>query len=164
MNVIKPKILPRNVWDLCVVLLVASIQLTALFVTPALVVAIALNSDVAGMACAVIIYIVFLLFTVKELKISEQEVQFVRLLGHPKRIPWTEITSVEPASQLELVTKGWLWPLLPAREMTPSLTSMGHYRISFGDRYVYYPPRNEAEFEAMIPKGVALRSNRSSQA
>src|SRR5690349_8833631 len=128
MRSVKPRFLPRGPVDAALSFGAFVIQFAALFMVPSLIVAtfISLRS---GFLCLVAIYVVFLLFTVKELRVTDDGIQFVRLAGSPKRLPWGQISAITKATSRELILHGWLWPLLPAREMTPSLTTRGHYKI-----------------------------------
>ena len=68
------------------------------------------------------------------------------MLGSPGKIPWADVESIEPASPDEVVVHGWLWPRFPMREMTPTLTSVGHYRIRWQGGAAYFPPRDVQQF------------------
>lgn len=148
---IRPRFRPRNAGDaLLSVVVIVPYQLTVLFILPSLVAYLLTRSIPAAVGAPTVIYVVFLAFTVTNLTISAEGLRFHRRLGFPKLLPWADITSIELASQRELVLKGWLWPLLPAREMTPSLSSIGHYRISWVGGFCYYPPRDAEQFEKRI--------------
>jgi hypothetical protein len=92
----------------------------------------------------------FVLFSVSKVSISSAGIRFFRYFGAPKILEWSEIEDIEQVSRGELVLKGWLWPLFPAREMTPSLTSTGHIRIRYGKKFVYFPPKDIAAFEQSV--------------
>jgi hypothetical protein len=96
------------------------------------------------------LYLVWVLFTVRHLRCDEGALELVRVLGSPHRIPWTELESVEEVSRMELVWCGWLWPPFPVREMTPSLTSIGHFRIRWQGRDTYFPPQDAPQFLKVI--------------
>jgi hypothetical protein len=160
MQSVKPRFLPRDLGDAALSFGAFVIQFAALFMLPSLAIAM-LVSLRSGLLCFLAIYVVFVLFTVKEIRVSDEGLQFVRLAGYPKRLAWGEISGITKATSGELIVRGWLWPLLPAREMTPSLTTRGHYKISFDGGCVYYPPRDAQQFEALLP--AHLRSNKTMQ-
>lgn len=86
------------------------------------------------------------LFVVWQLRCDEEGLEFVRALGNPGKILWSEIESIEPPSPDEVMLQGWLWPRFPMREMTPTLTSVGHYRIRWAGGVAYFPPRDARQF------------------
>jgi hypothetical protein len=150
---IKPRVMPENTSDFCVgFLLVFPLQATALFVLPSLLVLLLSRSSFVAWAAPAIICLVHLTFSVWSIALTPAGIRFHRLLGTPIFLTWTSISSIEPVSRWELITKGWLWPLLPAREMTPSLTSLRHYRISWGKRFCYYPPADVRAFEEYVSR------------
>ena len=151
--ILKARVLPRGVSDAAVTGAVGFVQMFVLFFVPACVVGTVARSLEAGLFTCLIIYVFWLLFTVRHLRCDEQALEFVRTLGMPKRIPWAELGSVEEVPRAELVLRGWLWPPFPAREMTPSLTSIGHYRISWREGDAYFPPRDVQAFLEAIRRG-----------
>jgi len=168
-----PQVLPVDVWDILAVALVFCWQALWLFLLPGasagFLTAWLLQgvidapyllalSLLAGAAVASAVYLLFLMFTVWCLTISGKGIGFYRLLGHPKFLPWEAITSIKLASRRDLVLHGWLWPILPAREMSPSFTCQGHFKISWNSGYCYFPPVNAKEFEALV--GVHLKNPR----
>lgn len=157
MPVVKARLLPRSFQDVVTSTLVAIVQITVLFALPAWLTATLSGSKGMGIAVAVLFYIVFGLFSVRELRISDSGIELVRIMGNPKHLEWAEVERIELVSSRELIVKGWLWPLFPAREMTPSFTSYGHYRISFRREFVYFPPDDKELFERLIPPEIVAR-------
>jgi hypothetical protein len=156
METIKPRFWPYGPSDALLSLAVFVVQF-ALFLLPSLLAAVLLGFFY-GILCYLLMYVAFLLFVVRDIRVSENGIEFRRILGSPKQLRWESISSIGPASANEVIIHGWLWPLLPAREMTPSLTSRGHYRINFEGGHVYYPPRDKQLFESLVhPR---LRSNK----
>jgi len=166
-----PQVLPVDAWDIPAVALVFCWQLMFLLLLPGAAAGfltawllqgvigspyLAVLSLLAAAGVASAVYLLFLMFTVWCLTISGKGIVFYRLLGHPKFLPWDAITSITPASRLDLVLNGWLWPILPAREMSPSFTCQGHFKISWDSGYCYFPPVNAKEFEALV--GVHLKN------
>lgn len=96
------------------------------------------------------VYAVFMLFSVWSISIDESGITFSRFWGRPKKLSWNEVQDISLAPRRELIWHGWLWPLLPAREMTASLSSVGHYRISWAKGYCYYPPADQELFEKLV--------------
>ena len=148
--ILKPRVMPRGLVDVTVVALSATIQICALFLLPSLLIYLVFRSAAATLLFALLTYLAFLAFSVWRVVLSNEGIHFRRLFGHPKHLTWAAITSIESAPRWELVTKGWLWPLLPAREMTRSMTSEGHYRISWKGGFCYFPPRDSIEFEHYV--------------
>lgn len=150
---IKARILPRRISDALVAGVIGLAQALVLFVVPAFVVGVLTQSLGIGWFTFLVIYALWLLFTVRHLRCDEDALEFVRILGTPKRIPWEYLESVEEAPQAELVLRGWLWPPFPAREMTLSLTSLGHYRIRWRGGETYFPPKDVQQLLDAIQKG-----------
>lgn len=161
MQSVKPRFLPRDLIDAVLSFGAFVIQFAVLFVLPSLILAVFVSPR-SGVVCFAAIYFLFLLFTVKEIRLTEEGIQFVRLAGSPKWLAWNQVSAITKVTSGELILRGWLWPLLPAREMTPSLSTRGHYKIAFEGGYVYYPPRDAQQFEGLLP--AHLRSNIAMQA
>ncbi|MCL2298488.1 MAG: hypothetical protein FWC38_00150 [Proteobacteria bacterium] len=149
MSVVKPRILPRSLRDASLSLGVFVIQFTILLILPALFLAVFV-SLLSGALCVIAIYLLFLLFTVKEIRVTNEGLHFIRLAGSPRRIRWSEVSSITKVTSREIILRGWLWPPFPAREMTLSFTAEGHYRIAFNGKYIYYPPADTQQFEALL--------------
>jgi len=167
---IKPHILPKDGVDWVIMpALVFPIQALGLFILPGVTIFTIfmlvlsgrilpplplIYSMLLGLITPVIVYIIFLMFTVWSINVSEKGITFYRFLGFPKKLRWDLINDISPASRIEVIQRGWLWPLLPAREMTPTLSSLGHYRISWDGGYCYFPPSSAKIFEAEVNKYI----------
>jgi hypothetical protein len=150
--------MPRSLSDFLITFLIpAPLQVLGLIVAPALVTILVFRSDTLALLVPLAIYCVFLALSVWSISLSDDGIHFRRLLGSPKVLPWRDVVSIEVAPRWELIRKGWLWPLLPAREMTASLSTLGHYRISWADGFCYYPPLDAALFEKHVSKYLANR-------
>lgn len=105
-----------------------------------------------AMACC----LVFPALNVWHLVLDTQGIRFSRLIGWPKSLRWTEITSIRPASRREVLVDGWLWPPFPPREMTAAMTTVGHLRIETRDgRVTFFPPADYSAFiDAVQSLGV----------
>lgn len=147
---IAPRFLPRGVVDFLVSAAVGLFQCLILFGVPASIAYFLTRSTSVALLASVAAYIVFLLFAVRYITLSIDGIQFHRVLGTPKFLPWGQITSIERVSRSELVFRGWLWPLFPPREITASLSSLGHFRIRWPGGFCYYPPRDALEFERHV--------------
>jgi hypothetical protein len=144
----KPHVSPRDFADLCIGLfLVLPLQLLGLLVLPGTLIFFVTSSWWLVTAGLVIIGAVFYCFTVSSVTLSPDGMRFHRLIGTPKFLPWSAVRSLEVAPRWELIVKGWLWPLLPAREMTTSMTSLHHFRISWDGGFCYFPPADAEAFE-----------------
>ena len=144
---IAPRILPRGLVDFAISSVVGVFQTFILFGAPAAIAFFLTGSTAITFGTFCVAYVFFLLFCVRHISLGEDGIKFHRLLGTPKFLPWSRITSISPASRRELILRGWLWPIFPAREMTASLTSLNHYRIAWVDGFCYYPPRDAHDLE-----------------
>jgi hypothetical protein len=148
--IIQPRILPRTLDDFVFSVLIASIQITCLFLIPA-----AITFFLSGLLWLAIlvctfVYLLFLLFSVWTMSLSSNGIKFKRLLGSPRFIAWKDVVAIDKVSRWELIYKGWLWPMFPAREMTASMSSLGHYRICWHGGFCYYPPKDCVTFERHV--------------
>ena len=155
---IKPHFWPRDSEDALISAGIGILQLSVLYLLPSLVIGIGAGvvtqscglGVIAGVSTYGSIYAIWLSLTVWSAAADPTGLHFRRLFGKPKALAWAQITSVTPASRRELIVHGWLWPPFPAREMTPSLTSLGHYRISWATGFCYYPPADPVQFDALV--------------
>jgi hypothetical protein len=147
---IQPRIMPRDMRDAAITVLCSVLQIGVLFVLPGVLVLWATHSISWALTISAWAYGIFLLFTVARLVITPAGIEVARLCGGPRFLKWEDITEVRLAPRSELLLRGWTWPLFPMREMTPSLSSVGHYRIQFGARWIYFPPKDAALFLASI--------------
>lgn len=147
---VPPRFLPRDALD-WVLSITAGLMLTCvLFGIPAAVAfAITGSRGVALITCAVA-YGVFLLFSVRRLSLSPSGIRFHRVFGSPRFLPWSAISSIAAAPRAEVVIRGWLWPLFPPRESTPSLSALQHFRIAWDHRVCYYPPADPEMFRQYV--------------
>ena|SRR5438105_3609466 len=150
---ISPRINSRGFSDFCIVWFVAfPVLLLSLFIVPGLVVYALSGSWLVGAGVPVVIYFAFLSLSVWSVSIRPEGIRFHRCFGSPKFLPWGRIASISVAPRWELILRGWFWPLLPAREMTASLTSLQHYRITWDTGFCYYPPADPSLFEEHLSK------------
>jgi hypothetical protein len=156
--VIRPRIMPRDFIDVCLGLPIGILLAALFFGIPALLAFILARSLGVGLFPSFFIaflayflaYGFFLLFAVRRLTIAADGLHFHRILGSPKFLSWERISSVAVASRSELVLRGWLWPLFPSREITPSLSALHHYRITWDTGFCYYPPSHAKDFEQHV--------------
>jgi hypothetical protein len=149
--VFRPRFWPRGLWDLSITIIIGiSLQFVGLFIVPAAVALFVFGSAKAALLAALLVYVAFLLLSVWSVSLSHEGIRFKRVLGGPKLIPWSELTSVTEVSRSELISRGWLWPLIPAREMTACLSSLGHYKIAWRGGFCYYPPADAPAFESTV--------------
>lgn len=151
-----PRFAPRNLTDAVISVAVGLLQIAVLFVLPGVLVYAATGGGSLGLMTGLVLYGVFALCSVSKVEVGSAGIRFKRLLGSPRLLPWSAITGVVEAPRRELIVHGWLWPLLPPREMSPSCTSLGHYRIGFGERFVYFPPSDAAAFVAAVERFSTL--------
>ena len=150
-TVFRPRFWPRGLWDLSLTIIVGtSLQLVGLFIVPAALILFAFGSAKAALLAVLLLYVAFMLLSVWSVSLSQEGIRFKRVLGDPKLVPWSELTSVTEVSRWELISRGWLWPLIPAREMTACLSSLGHYKIAWRGGFCYYPPADALAFESTV--------------
>lgn len=163
---IEPRLLPRGPFDAAVGLAIGVLHLFAVIVValvPTYAVKILTQNSLAVVLAFLVTFIVAslfpYLFVVWRLRCDEEGLEFVRVLGRPRKIPWANVESIEEASEAEVVLRGWLWPRFPPREMTQSITSVGHYRIRWQGGAAYFPPRDVRRFlyAMQIGRGYATR-------
>jgi hypothetical protein len=156
---ISPRVWSHGLLDFCIVAFIVSpLLLGVVFGVPALVVFIITNSSMAALLAAVIVCIVFALFTVSHLTLSSDGIRFHRVLGTPKFLPWNRVVSITQAPRWELILRGWFWPPFPAKEMTTSLASVGHYRIQWDNGFCYFPPQSPNVFEKYVQENLERKS------
>lgn len=158
---ISPKMYPDNSQDLLVALLVGIFQIAILFGLPGFIVYWLSGSTVLAWAIMISLYVLFLSFSVFSLSLDDKGIKFHRLFGIPKNLTWDEIVKIEHVSPRELVVKGWLWPLFPAKEMTACFSTRGHFKITYQGGFCFYPPKDVETFTALIrqSKPSALSQN-----
>jgi hypothetical protein len=148
---IKPRICPRSLVDFCIVMfLIAPILILALFIVPTAIAFLLTDSLEVALLIFLLIYVVYLCFTVWSITLDADGIRFHRLLGYPKFLPWSSVLEIEIAPRWEMICCGQLWPRFPHLEMTASLATTHHYRISWRSGYCYYPPVDPAAFESAV--------------
>lgn len=163
--VIKPRFLPRDLFDVCVGLPVGIFQWTLLMGMPGLLafalaywLGVALLPSIGlGFLGYLVAYGAFLLVTVWHLALRADGLHFQRIFGSPKFLPRERILSIEAAPRREVILRGWLWPPFPPREASPSLSASWHYRITWDAGVCYYPPKRPEEFERLVIARVQSR-------
>ena len=143
--ILEPRVRPQSFADGALATAVGVFQLLV-FALPGVLAFAFFQSDWPAIALLVAVPVFFNLHCISQTSLDATGIHFKRVLGTPKTLLWSEITSVREASSAEVVFSGWLWPFFPAREMTPSLTTIGHFRIQFADRWVYFPPKEPEKF------------------
>ena len=148
--IIAPRVLPRDFADLCIAIAVGTLMAAVLFGTPAVIAFIITRSALVACLVYLAALAIALCFMVRRISVSPIGIQFHRLLGSPKFMPWQRIHSVSVVSRRELILRGWLWPLFPPREFTACHSSLLHYRITWDDGFCYYPPADTSFFEQYV--------------
>jgi hypothetical protein len=156
--VIAPRIQPRGFSDGFLSAIVGLFQAAVLFGLPALAAYLITHSGIVAFAAFCAAYCLFLSFTVVRISISSLGIRFHRRFGSPRFLAWERITSVAVAPRRELISRGWLWPLFPAREMTACLSSLQHYRITWDGGTCYYPPADPNLFEQYVSANLKTRN------
>ena len=145
-----PRVATQDGLDALLAVLIGGLLTAILFGMPALIAFLITHSVILAATTFIIVYLIFLAFSVWSLSASDHGLRLHRLLGGPRLIPWGHITSVREVSRAEVILDGWFWPLFPRRESTPCLSSLGHFRIDFDGRHIYYPPRDVDQFRQFV--------------
>jgi len=151
-HIIAPKQNPTDESDRSIGIRIGILQIAIIIVAPALLVGITLQSIIFGVLASIVICGLFFCFSVSCISLSEDGIHFKRTLGSPRFLTWDSICCIEEAPRTELIIRGWLWPPIPAREMTACPSSVGHYRITWKTGYCYYPPADPQLFESLVEK------------
>lgn len=160
----KPRVAPRDASDALITTGCGILQAAILLGIPGLIVLALTHRPLVALLCVLFLNVFFVLMAVSRIDITDEGIRFVRMLGGPRFIAWNAVKQVEVAPRKELIVRGWLWPMFPPREFTTSLTSLGHYRIAFGDRVVYFAPKDEAGFVAAVRQQLDRRLPRDGAA
>jgi hypothetical protein len=148
---IRPRMAPRDGADVLLGLFVTGLfQILLLGVLPSVLAYLLTDSVLWAFGTYMVCYVAVLSFVVWSVRLSARGIHFIRLLGSPRFLPWEEVTDVAEASRRELVIYGCLWPPFPAREMTPTLSLLGHFRIRWRNGWCYYPPRDAEVFKRLV--------------
>ena len=151
MKKVKPRILPRSILDLVIVVIAMFFQILIYFVIPMSIVGYITQNILFSLAVFLIIWGYFIFGGVRYLIIDEEGIIFKRVLGSPKSIPWKNLELVEVSSPINTVLFGWFWPLIPPREMTYSSSSYGHVIFTYNEgKQVFFPPKNTEEFLEVV--------------
>ncbi|MCO4747710.1 MAG: hypothetical protein KC912_23135 [Proteobacteria bacterium] len=153
-TLIEPDTSPRDPTDWLVAGVVMVLQQILLMGTPAMIAWSLTESVVLCVLAASAVLLFFGAHTVTHLEVSAKGIRFARLLGTPGWVEWDELTLIRPAGRAEVIWLGWLWPIYPPREASPSYSSQGHYRFEGPEGYAYFPPKDRAQFEAAIRKNA----------
>jgi hypothetical protein len=157
MEEFKPKLTTSGFGDFMAFFAVGAFQAAVMFVLPGYLTYTATGSEVSGWGVGIVLYGIFLLFSVSSVGISESGIHLKRVFGTPKEVPWGRVRGFIEANPREVIVLGWLWPLFPAREMTPCMSCKGHIRIQLDDGYFYYPPKAMSHFIDALEKYGAKR-------
>jgi ABC-type multidrug transport system fused ATPase/permease subunit len=158
---VSPRVRSHDLLDFCIVTFIVSpLLLGVVFVVPALAVLFLTNSSLAALLAIAAVWIAFALFTVSRLTLSSDGIRFHRILGSPKFLPWSRIVSITRAPRWELILRGWFWPPFPAKEMTTSFASVGHYRIQWDSGYCYFPPQFPSVFEQYVQENLGHQKSK----
>jgi hypothetical protein len=155
---VTPHLKPRDAVDVIAGMPLGLLATVELNIAPVVVIFIVLRwagvglelSAVVAFPFYIAIGVLMLLHAVTRLELDAEGIRFVRLLGWPRFIPWSEIDDISPVTRREILLHAWLWPPWPRRESTASLTALGHFRIVFGNHVRYFPPSNPEEFAFQV--------------
>lgn len=146
MEEFKPKLITSGLIDFVTFLAVGLFQAAIMFVLPGYLCYLATGNTTLGVLFGVALYFIFMLYLVNSITISKSGITLKRIFGNPKKVAWECVRGFSEATPKEVIILGWLWPLFPAREMTPCMSCKGHVRIQLNDGYFYYPPRDLMKF------------------
>lgn len=131
---------------------VALVQLLVFIGIPYLISTLFNKPEIIFISLISVVFVLFLSFSVFSLTISEEGIRLKRFMGHPKLISWSEFKGISRATPKEVIIFGWLWPIFPAREMSPSVGVSGHVKIHYNNKYCFFPPESIEAFEDAIEK------------
>lgn len=147
---IKARTAPRDVTDVLITLFVFTpLQFVPVFIIPSAIAYFLSHSFRWAFATFVVIYFGWLAFTVWSVRLTASGIHFTRLFGSPRFLRWDDVTEVAEAPRREVVVQGWLSPRFPAREMTPCLSALRHFRIRWRNGWCYYPPADVETFKRL---------------
>ena len=153
MTIVKPRVWPRNIFDLFICLPSFIIQILVLFVLPMLIVFMIFGNLLLTIFVVLAIWLYFVIGGVRYLSINDDGITFKRVLGSPKFVSWSELEGVEVSSPLNTIIFGWLWPPIPAREMTYSLSAFEHVQFTYsGGKRTFFPPMEVRGLMSLIEK------------
>lgn len=149
-TVLKANLAPRDAADALTSIALGVVLVAVIAGLPSVVVWFATDSVRAtlavGFTCALILH----MQCVTALEVSDSGLRFIRLLGSPKLIPWSELSSVRAVDPVEVVVWGWCLPPFPAREMSLSFSMHGYFAIRWRNRTAYFPPANREQFVELV--------------
>lgn len=162
MNKIRPRILPRSIFDLLICLPAIIIQ-GLLLLAPILILFLLTKNELLVLVYFLAVSVFFLLGGVRYLLIDENGIVLKRMIGTPRFISWDEIESVEISSPINTIIYGWLWPPIPAREMTYSLSTYRHVQFTYsGGKRTFFPPKKVQELLSIVSNYKAQALTESS--
>lgn len=151
MSKIKPRILPRSILDILICMPAMIIQMLLVFAVPVLMVFLLTRSEILSLFVFLMVWGFFLLGGVRYLLIDESGISLKRVVGVPKFISWDDLESVEISSPFNTIIYGWLWPPVPAREMTYSLSAHEHVQFTYsGGKRTFFPPKHTQQLLDLI--------------
>lgn len=169
---VKPRIWPRDSADALIVLGVGVVAIVGgmagygslELIERGLVVAGFSRGDAVLLVAAFCFALVLLLpswllcRTVRRLELGPDGVRFVRVIGRPRFLRWTEVEEIAAASRSEVLRH-------PLRDQTGSLVSGGQYRLRYRGGVRYFPPARAGEFEALVHRfwGAAQRADEADE-
>jgi len=154
----KPAIAPKTILDWFLIPITSVFMFLLLIALPSFVIAYATDSKSIGLISYGFLMFVLASVVVLRITVGETGIRFVRLFGSPRFLEWSDIESIALVTNpWEVFLHGWLWPPFPPHEASPSMTLLGHYKITWKDGFCYFPPRDMRAFEATIAKYLANR-------
>jgi len=151
MTKINPRISPRNIIDLLILIPAFMIQSTILFFIPMVFVWYISGNILLSFFYLFFVWLYYAFGGVRYLVVDDKGIEFKRIIGSPKYIHWIDLESVEVSSPFNTIMLGWLWPPIPAREMTYSLSTFEHIQFTYNKgKKVFFPPNNTSELIKII--------------
>jgi hypothetical protein len=151
----KPRIMPRDGWDILIGVPIGFLLLAITGILPSLLVATAIRagtgSPIYGLIAEALAYFImclaWLLFSVGGATIETNGIRFHRIFGSPRFVSRDIIISIQEATRLDAVLHGWLWPPFPPREATLCLSAKKHFKIEWKNGFCYFPPQDIEQFK-----------------
>ena len=151
-DVVRSRILPRDALDVAIGLPFGLLAATVVMGLPAVSAYLVSDSVEGALVVALLAGGISLLYTVRSIELGPDGIRFRRLLGSPRMLTWIDVDAIVPVERMEVVLRGWLWPMFSPRDASLCLSARGHFRITWGRRWCYYAPKDPSRFQELVQK------------
>jgi hypothetical protein len=155
------QLMPRDIVDLALILLLAPIVIGLFLVLPSLLFAClaawtglgdwsVLIGILGGLAVFFGLFFLLGLRAAQRAIVSQRGIELVRDAGLPTFIPWSRLQRIEEATRWEVFRRVWLWPGLPPRGSIMGLSALHHFRIEWDKGCYYFAPADPIAFRQAV--------------